>query len=237
MGCAGTCAPDGLRRAPHAVEFFQLSRTSMPSTVSNHPPRLVPRRHHPQRLRRHSRNRRRRRALVAHARENERPHPAPVRTDAGSHSQRVHLRPPDRCIPETQQRQPPVRRLFYLLTHGLVKVILVVCLWMNKLWAYPLTIAVFGLFMLYQMARFTHTHSIALVLLTIFDGLIIYLTWMEFQRPKTANGRKTNGRKRQPASRRAIQRRCRCSSRPPLSSRCTSSPTPQSFFRRPCPAR
>jgi uncharacterized membrane protein len=73
---------------------------------------------------------------------------------------------------------------FYLLTHGLVKVILVICLWMNKLWAYPLTIAVFGLFMLYQMHRFTETHSVAMVLLTIFDGLIIYLTWVEFQQQK-----------------------------------------------------
>jgi uncharacterized membrane protein len=74
--------------------------------------------------------------------------------------------------------------VFYLFTHGLVKVILVVCLWMNKLWAYPLTIAVFGLFMLYQMFRFTHTHSIAMILLTVFDALIIYLTWMEFQQQK-----------------------------------------------------
>lgn len=74
--------------------------------------------------------------------------------------------------------------VFYLLTHGLVKVVLVVCLWMNKLWAYPLTIAVFGLFMLYQMGRFAHTHSIAMVLLTLFDAVVIYLTWMEFQQQK-----------------------------------------------------
>jgi uncharacterized membrane protein len=72
----------------------------------------------------------------------------------------------------------------YLLTHGLVKVILVVCLWMNKLWAYPLTIAVFGLFMLYQMGRFAHTHSIAMILLTVFDAVVIYLTWVEFQQQK-----------------------------------------------------
>ena len=74
--------------------------------------------------------------------------------------------------------------VLYLLAHGLVKVILVICLWMNKLWAYPLTIAIFGLFMLYQMGRFAHTHSIAMVLLTVFDGVIIYLTWVEFQQQK-----------------------------------------------------
>jgi uncharacterized membrane protein len=70
---------------------------------------------------------------------------------------------------------------YYLLSHGFVKVVLVVCLLMNKLWAYPLTIAVFGLFMLYQVHRFTQTHSVSMILLTIFDALIIYLTWVEFK--------------------------------------------------------
>jgi uncharacterized membrane protein len=74
--------------------------------------------------------------------------------------------------------------IFYLLAHGSVKVVLVVCLWLNRLWAYPLTIAIFGLFMLYQMGRFAHTHSITMVLLTIFDGVVIYLTWVEFQQQK-----------------------------------------------------
>ena len=70
---------------------------------------------------------------------------------------------------------------YYLLSHGFVKVVLVVCLWMNRLWAYPLTIAVFGLFMLYQLHRFMHTHSVSMILLTIFDALLIYLTWVEFK--------------------------------------------------------
>ena len=70
---------------------------------------------------------------------------------------------------------------YYLVSHGFVKVVLVICLWMNKLWAYPLTIAVFGLFMLYQIHRFMHTHSVSMILLTIFDALLIYLTWVEFK--------------------------------------------------------
>jgi len=68
----------------------------------------------------------------------------------------------------------------YLITHGLTKVLLVAGLWMNKLWAYPLTIVVFGIFCVYQMHRYTHTHSIFLVLLTIFDVILIYLTWREY---------------------------------------------------------
>ena len=72
----------------------------------------------------------------------------------------------------------------YLASHGLVKAMLVMCLWLNKLWAYPLTMFVFAAFMAYQVFRFTHTHSIALLLLTFFDALLIYLTWKEFERQK-----------------------------------------------------
>jgi uncharacterized membrane protein len=78
----------------------------------------------------------------------------------------------------------------YLLSHGLTKVILVAALWMNALWAYPLTIVVFAAFSVYQMYRYSHTHSIVLLLLTVFDVAIIYLTWMEWREQKTerANG-------------------------------------------------
>jgi uncharacterized membrane protein len=73
----------------------------------------------------------------------------------------------------------------YLLSHGLTKVILVVALWMNALWAYPLTIVVFAAFSVYQMYRYSFTHSIVLLLLTIFDIAIIYLTWMEWREQET----------------------------------------------------
>jgi uncharacterized membrane protein len=72
----------------------------------------------------------------------------------------------------------------YLITHGLSKIVLVVGLWMNKIWAYPLTIFVFSLFCVYQVHRYTRTHSIFLVLLTIFDLILIYLTWKEYVKLK-----------------------------------------------------
>jgi uncharacterized membrane protein len=78
----------------------------------------------------------------------------------------------------------------YLLSHGLVKAVLVICLWMNKLWAYPLTIAVFAAFVIYQIYRFTHTHSVALVILTLFDLLLIFLTWKEYQDQKLLHAKK-----------------------------------------------
>ena len=70
---------------------------------------------------------------------------------------------------------------FYLLSHGLVKSILVLFLLREKLWAYPASIAVFGLFILYQLYRFSFTHEIGLVLLSIFDLLVILLAVHEYQ--------------------------------------------------------
>jgi uncharacterized membrane protein len=69
----------------------------------------------------------------------------------------------------------------YLLTHGATKVMLVVGLWMKARWAYPLTIIVFTAFSMYQMYRFSHTHSIAMLLLTVFDVGLIFLTWREWR--------------------------------------------------------
>ena len=69
----------------------------------------------------------------------------------------------------------------YLLSHGVVKIVLVVALLKGKLWAYPWSLSVLGLFIVYQVYRFTFTHSIALVLLTIFDLVVIWLIWREYQ--------------------------------------------------------
>jgi uncharacterized membrane protein len=78
-------------------------------------------------------------------------------------------------------RADPTFASLYLLSHGVVKTILIVALWFNKLWAYPVTIAVFGGFMAYQVYRYTHTHSFALMALTIFDAIVVLLTWFEYQ--------------------------------------------------------
>lgn len=73
----------------------------------------------------------------------------------------------------------------FLLSHGLTKIVLVVALWFNRLWAYPLMIFVFGGFSIYQIYRFTHTHSVWLALLTVFDVVIVCLTWREYQEQKS----------------------------------------------------
>ena len=72
----------------------------------------------------------------------------------------------------------------YLLSHGLIKVLIVFGLLKNKLWVYPVSIVVFSVFSIYQIYRFTYSHSISLVILTVFDILVIFLTWHEYHHLK-----------------------------------------------------
>jgi uncharacterized membrane protein len=69
----------------------------------------------------------------------------------------------------------------YLLTHGAVKVVLVVALLLNKLWAYPWMIVVLLLFIGYQLYRIILAPTAGLIALTIFDAVIVLLTWREFR--------------------------------------------------------
>lgn len=70
----------------------------------------------------------------------------------------------------------------YLLSHGIIKMILVIALLKKKLWAYPLAEVVFTFFVIYQIYRFYYTHSIFLIFLTIIDIAIIILTWIEYKK-------------------------------------------------------
>jgi uncharacterized membrane protein len=40
----------------------------------------------------------------------------------------------------------------------------------NKLWAYPLMIVTLAVFVCYQIYRFALSHSVLMILLTLFDG-------------------------------------------------------------------
>ena len=70
---------------------------------------------------------------------------------------------------------------FYLLSHGVIKLILVAELLREKLWAYPASLVVLGVFIAYQAYRFTLTHSIGLIVLSMFDLLVIVLIWHEYR--------------------------------------------------------
>ena len=76
----------------------------------------------------------------------------------------------------------------YLLWHGVVKVGLVVALLLKRRWAYPVAIAAFSLFLVYQLYRYSHTHSAALLVLSIVDVVVIILTWVEYKRLQAIDG-------------------------------------------------
>jgi uncharacterized membrane protein len=69
---------------------------------------------------------------------------------------------------------------FYLLSHGAVKLLLVIGLLRNKLWSYPASLMVLGLFIVYQLYRFSYTHGIGLIVLTVFDIFVMGLIWHEY---------------------------------------------------------
>jgi uncharacterized membrane protein len=69
----------------------------------------------------------------------------------------------------------------YLLSHGIAKVVLVVALLRDQLWAYPAMIVLLGAFILYQLYRLSYHATLGLTLLTIFDAFVVWLTWREYQ--------------------------------------------------------
>jgi len=72
----------------------------------------------------------------------------------------------------------------YLLAHGAVKVVLVAALLRNKLWAYPWMIGVLLAFIAYQLYQIAASPTAGLVALTVFDALVVFLTWHEYRRQR-----------------------------------------------------
>jgi uncharacterized membrane protein len=70
----------------------------------------------------------------------------------------------------------------YLLSHGIAKVVLVVLVLRDKLWAYPWLIGLLLAFIAYQLYQITVVHfSAGLTALTVFDALLVWLTWREYR--------------------------------------------------------
>ncbi len=69
---------------------------------------------------------------------------------------------------------------FYLLSHGIIKTFLIAGLLRERLWYYPVAIIVFVLFIVYQLYRFNFTHSVWLLMITLLDIIVIWLTLHEY---------------------------------------------------------
>ncbi len=68
----------------------------------------------------------------------------------------------------------------YLLSHGLVKVVLVGAVLKDRLWAYPWMIGFLAAFIVYQGYLMAVNPTIGIALLTIFDAFMIWLTYREY---------------------------------------------------------
>jgi uncharacterized membrane protein len=70
----------------------------------------------------------------------------------------------------------------YFIFWGAVDIILSVCLLQRRLWAYPVAGALIALFIIYSIARYTHTHSALLPMITVTDAFILALIVREYLR-------------------------------------------------------
>lgn len=77
---------------------------------------------------------------------------------------------------------------FYLLSHGFVKIFLVSGLLRDKMWAYPVSLIVMALFIVYQIYRFSYTYSWGLVVLSVFDLVVMALIWHEYRFMRAHHG-------------------------------------------------
>lgn len=73
---------------------------------------------------------------------------------------------------------------FHFLAHGAVKVLLAGAVLRNKLWAYPWLIAFLVAFLGWQAYQLVAHFTVGLLLLTLFDLLIVYLTAREYARQR-----------------------------------------------------
>jgi uncharacterized membrane protein len=77
---------------------------------------------------------------------------------------------------------------WFFLSHGAVKAFIIVCLFFGWVWAYPLGIAVFSAFIVYQIIEIIGGHhSILYFVLTVLDIFVIFLTVNEWRHAKLSN--------------------------------------------------
>lgn len=69
----------------------------------------------------------------------------------------------------------------YLIGHGVVKLFAIGALVAGFRWAYPLSMAVLGGFILWQMQKWLVTGSLFMLGISVFDAFIIWLIWQEWR--------------------------------------------------------
>jgi uncharacterized membrane protein len=76
----------------------------------------------------------------------------------------------------------------YLLLHGVTKIVLVAALLRNQIWAYPWMIGFLLIFIGYQLYRLVLSLTFGLSALTVFDAVIVWLTWRVWRQQTADRG-------------------------------------------------
>ena len=69
----------------------------------------------------------------------------------------------------------------YLVAHGIIKLVMVGGLLTRRMWTYPVALFLTAAFLAYQLHRFTHTHSVWLLVAMAIDLGIAYLILREWR--------------------------------------------------------
>jgi uncharacterized membrane protein len=70
---------------------------------------------------------------------------------------------------------------FYLVSHGIVNGFIVGGLLVRTRWAYHATFVVLTLFIAYQLYRYSYTHDIGLIVISVIDLIVMALAWNEYR--------------------------------------------------------
>jgi len=77
--------------------------------------------------------------------------------------------------------QTNVFLFLYLAVHGVINLTLVTLLLAKKMWAYPLSLAIFGIFVAAEIWQIYFNHSPLLAAFTVFDLVVIGLIVQEYR--------------------------------------------------------
>lgn len=70
---------------------------------------------------------------------------------------------------------------FYLVSHGIINSFIVIALWKEKLWAYPVSFAILSIFTFYQLYKYIFFHTHWLIWLIILNVIVLLLIWHEYR--------------------------------------------------------
>lgn len=74
--------------------------------------------------------------------------------------------------------------IVYLWVHAATKLVAVIGILRNQLWAYPFSLVTLGMMMGYQVYEVLLHSSVPMLLLTIFDIGVLWLIWREYGKVK-----------------------------------------------------